>query len=267
VTEDEVVIDLPDAAGPGLPRPVGIEHPTDADMLRQMLGATAARIGVGRAGPRYRTGALLRFQADHAIARDTLTRDVAAMLIEEWGLFPVQTAITGGRHEYLLAPHLGRRLTGASRRLIRERCRPAPQLQIVVGDGLSAEAVEANAGLLLSALTGRAAEAGLTVGTPFFVRHARVGVMNDIGNLLGPEVLVLLIGERPGLGRADALSAYLGYRPRTGHTDADRDVISGIAPSGGLTPELAAGQIIDLAQRMTTHQASGVRLKLAAGNR
>lgn len=262
MTEGELVIDVPDPAGGDLPQGTGIEHPADADTLRRMLGTTAARIGVGRAGPRYRTGALLRFQADHAIARDTLGRDVAATLIEEWGLFPVQTAVTGGRPEYLLAPHPGRRLSEASRRLIRERCRPGANIQVVVGDGLSAEAVEANAGTLLPALAGRAAEAGLTVGTPFFVRYARVGVMNEIGDLLGPDVLVLLIGERPGLGRADALSAYLGYRPRTGHTDADRDVISGIAPAGGLAPVQAAGQIIDLARRMIGRQASGVRLKL-----
>jgi ethanolamine ammonia-lyase small subunit len=105
--------------------------------------------------------------------------------------------------------------------------------------------------------------AGLRLGTPFFVQHARVGVMNDVGDLLQPEVLILLIGERPGLGRADSLSAYMAYRPKMGATDADRDVICNIFEAGGTNPLEAGAFVVQLVQKMRRHQASGVKLKLA----
>ncbi len=243
----------------------GVARPADAGTLAGLLATTGARIGVGRAGPRYRTATLLRFQADHAVTRDTLGQDVDRTLIEDLGLFIVQTAVTGGATQYLLRPDLGRRIDDAGRRMIRGRCVPRPDIQIAVGDGLSAAAVEANVPALLPALTERARDAGLSTGTPFFVRHARVGVLNDIGDLLGPQVAVLLIGERPGLGRAESLSAYLAYAPAAGQTDANHDVISSVFPDGGTHPLVAAGLIIDLARAMITHRASGVRLKLALG--
>lgn len=259
----ELLIDVPDPFQAGAAAALALENLANVAAMEQLAGQTSARIAVGRAGPRYRTATLLRFQADHAVTQDAMGRDVSGTLLEEWGLFTVQSAVTGGTREYLMAPHLGRRLSDAGRRLVQERCPAGRDIQVVVGDGLSAEAVEANAGVLLPALAELAAAAGLTTGAPFFVRHARVGVLNDIGDLLAPRVMILLIGERPGLGRADALSAYLAYRPRTGHTDADRDVISGISPRAGMPTHEAAARIIDLARTMIARQASGVRLRMA----
>ncbi|MEK7276296.1 MAG: ethanolamine ammonia-lyase light chain EutC, partial [Chloroflexota bacterium] len=102
-----------------------------------------------------------------------------------------------------------------------------------------------------------------TLGTPFFVKYARVGILNDIGDLLKPDVVILLIGERPGLGRAESLSAYMAYHPKAGDTDADRDVVCNIFNNGGTNPLEGAAFTIQIAQKMIKHQAGGVKLKLA----
>jgi ethanolamine ammonia-lyase small subunit len=99
------------------------------------------------------------------------------------------------------------------------------------------------------------------VGTPFFVENARVGLMNDINEIIGAEVVILLIGERPGLGIADALSAYMGYRPAAGKTDADRDLICMITEHGGTNPLEAGAYVVEFAKRMLQHQASGQELR------
>jgi ethanolamine ammonia-lyase small subunit len=257
----ELTLDLPDPTAPEARTAPGLEHPRDPAALAALMSATTARLGVGRAGPRNRTTALLRFQADHAITQDTLYRAVDPAVLDALGLFTVQTRITGGKQEYLLRPDLGRQLSDAARQTILEKCRPNPNVQIVVGDGLSALAVEANVREMLPIITQGAQAAGLTVGTPFFIQYCRVGVMNDIGDLLHPDVVILLIGERPGLGRADALSAYLAYRPKAGDTDADRDVVCNIFEDGGTNPLEGAAFAVQIAQKMLKHQASGVKLK------
>jgi ethanolamine ammonia-lyase small subunit len=256
-----LVIDLADPTEPAARYRPGVAGPADPEALRALMAATSARIGVGRAGPRYRTESLLLFQADHAVTQDALYRDVDPQLLDGLGLFSVQTRVTGGKPEYLLRPDLGRQLDDESKRLIQERCVPAPNLQLVVGDGLSAAAVEANVREMFPVLLQGAQAAGLSVGTPFFVKHCRVGVLNDIGALLQPDVVILLIGERPGLGRAESLSAYMAYRPKPGDTDADRDVVCNIFNNGGTNPLEAAAYVLQIAQRMLRHQASGVRLR------
>jgi ethanolamine ammonia-lyase small subunit len=261
----DLTIDLPDPTTPDRRLRPGVANPRDPEALRALMASTTARIGVGRAGPRYRTGPLLLFQADHAITQDALYRDVDQKLLDELGLFTVQTNVTGGKQEYLLRPDLGRQISDEGKRLIQERCAPSPQLQIVVGDGLSAAAVEANVREMLPILRQGAQAAGLTLGTPFFIKYCRVGVLNDIGDLLSPEVVILLIGERPGLGRADSLSAYMAYRPKAGDSDADRDVICNIYNGGGTNPLEAAAFAMQTAQKMMRYQASGVELKNASG--
>jgi ethanolamine ammonia-lyase small subunit len=180
----ELSIDLPDPTTAVRRYQPGVQNPRDPDALRALIASTTARIGVGRAGPRYRTGPLLLFQADHAVTQDALYRDVDQTLLDELGLFTVQTNVTGGKQEYLLRPDLGRQISEDGKRLIRERCVPAPQIQIVVGDGLSAAAVEANVREMLPVLRQGAQAAGLSLGTPFFIKYCRVGVLNEIGDLL-----------------------------------------------------------------------------------
>lgn len=257
-------IDLPDPATPEYRYKPGVKNPRDVEGLKALIASTTARIGVGRAGPRYTTASLLLFQGDHAITQDALYRDVDPKLLNEFGLFTVQTKITGGKEEYLLRPDLGRQLNDEAKRLISERCVKNPNIQLVVGDGLSAAAVEANLRQIFPVIKQGVQNAGLTLGTPFFIKYARVGVMNDVGDLLKPDAVILLIGERPGLGRAESLSAYMGYKPKYGDTDADRDVVCNIFENGGTNPLEAGAFIVQIAQKMRQHQASGVKLKLAA---
>jgi ethanolamine ammonia-lyase small subunit len=261
-TRDGPVVDLADPAAPLARRLPGVSSPLDPDGLLALMETTSARICVGRAGPRPRTADLLRFQADLAITKDALARGVDPALLERLGLFSVRTRVEGGKSQYLLRPDLGRRLSDEAGAAIAAACLPRPDLQVCVGDGLSARAIEANLEKILPVIEAGCAQAGLRLGKPFFIEGCRVGVMNDIGDILEPAVLVLLIGERPGLGRADAMSAYMGYRPHAGQTDADRDVVCNIFDSGGVNPLEAGAYVVRLAQRMISRQASGVKLRL-----
>ncbi len=230
---------------------------------------TPARVLLGRAGTAYRTPTRLQLRADHAAARDALHEpialddDVMAPLVERHRLFEVRTeAATPAEH--LARPDLGRRLAPGEADRLRQEC-PAPvDLQVVVGDGLSARAVHTQVPELLPLLLAGATDRGWTVGRPFFVRHCRVGVLNDIGDALAPEVVVLLVGERPGLATAESLSAYLAFRPRTGDTDADRNLVSNIH-ADGVGPADAARRVLDLAAELRLQERSGFRVKELGG--
>jgi ethanolamine ammonia-lyase small subunit len=264
-THAEIEIDLPDPAGDNLRWLPRVKNAKDPEALIELMASTSARIGVGRAGPRSNTASLLLFQADHAITQDALYRDVDQRLLDEFNLMTVQTRITEGREEYLLRPDLGRQLSDAARQMITEKCQKNPDLQLVVGDGLSALAIESNLRQIFPVIVQGAQSAGLRMGTPFYVKYCRVGVMNDIGDILQPKVLILLIGERPGLGRAESMSAYMAYQPGAGQNDANRDVVCNIFEKGGTNPLEAGAFIVQFAQKMMQYQASGVKLKLAAG--
>jgi ethanolamine ammonia-lyase small subunit len=255
-------IDLPDPVLNEFRYKARVKNPKDANALRAMIDSTTARIGVGRAGPRYNTASLLLFQGDHAVTQDALYRDVDQKLLDEFNLFTVQTKITGGKQEYLLRPDLGRLLSDDAKRIINEKCQKNVNVQLCVGDGLSAAAIEANLRQMFPVIKQGVQNAGLTLGTPFFIKYARVGVLNDIGELIKPDVVILLIGERPGLGRAESMSAYMAYKPKSGDTDADRDVVCNIFENGGTNPLEAGAFVVQLAQNMRKHQASGVKLKL-----
>ncbi|HEY9087627.1 MAG TPA: ethanolamine ammonia-lyase subunit EutC [Anaerolineaceae bacterium] len=257
-------IDLPDPTDPRQRSRPGIQNPLHPQALEAMIASTTARIGVGRAGPRYRTTAQLLLQADHAVTQDALMRDVDQRLLDEFGLFTVQTRVTGGKQQYLLRPDLGRQLSDEARRMVADKCTHGANIQLVIGDGLSAAAIEANLRQIMPVIRQGAESARISLGTPFFVKYCRVGVLNDIGDILQPDVVVLLIGERPGLGRAESMSAYMAYRPKSGDSDADRNVICNIFEGGGTNPLEAGAVVIQMAQNMLRHQASGVKLRLAA---
>jgi len=255
-----VAVDLPD---PTLSRTTPrVKNPKDSDGLRALMASTTARIGVGRAGPRYSTAELLLFQGDHAVTQDALYRDVDQKLLDEFKLFTVQTKVTGGKQEYLLRPDLGRLLNDDAKRIINEKCQKNVNVQLVVGDGLSAAAIEANLRQIFPVIKQGLQSANLTLGTPFFIKYARVGVMNEVGDIIKPDVVVLLIGERPGLGRAESMSAYMGYKPKYGDTDAARDVVCNIFENGGTSPLEAGAFVVQIAQKMRKNQASGVKLKM-----
>ena len=255
-------IDLPDPTLDEYRYRPRVKNPRDASGVKALVESTTARIGVGRAGPRYNTASLLLFQGDHAVTQDALYRDVDQKLLAEFNLFTVQTKVTGGKQEYLLRPDLGRLLSDDAKRTINEKCQKNVNIQLCVGDGLSAAAIEANLRQIFPVIKQGAQTAGLTFGTPFFIKYARVGVMNDVGELIQPDVVILLIGERPGLGRAESMSAYMGYKPKYGDTDADRDVVCNIFENGGTNPLEGGAFVVQIAQKMRKNQASGVKLKM-----
>jgi ethanolamine ammonia-lyase small subunit len=236
-----------------------------ADPIETVRNRTPARILVGRAGPAYRTATQLDLRRDHAAALDAVRAEFDAVtawgqeFVKHWRLFEVSTRARD-KSEYLMRPDLGRRLSELARIEVTQQCQSVADLHVVIGDGLSAAAVAVQVPHLLPLLERGARERGWSFGRVFMVRYCRVGVLNDIGELLNPEIVVLLIGERPGLATAESLSAYLAFRPRPGHTDAQRNLISNVH-SRGVSPEEAAARVLALAEKMRRLQTSGVIVK------
>lgn len=236
-----------------------IKAPLDGEALQRMMKATTARIGVGRAGPRLNTRTLLTLRVDHAKARDAVLLDVEPAFLNDLGLFSVQTRCRS-KDEFLTRPDLGRLLSEEAEETLRHRCTAAPDVQIFVADGLSSLAVMANVPRILPVLTEGLRSAGLRVGTPFFVRFGRVAVEDHISEILRPRVVCALIGERPGLGSAESLSAYIAYEAAVGMAESRRTVVSNIHKDGINAAE-AGAYIAELIGKILEAGASGVELQ------
>jgi ethanolamine ammonia-lyase small subunit len=240
------------------------------NLVGKIRARTPARILVGRAGPAYRTETQLRLREDHAAARDAVRAelDVNAAFgeesVERWKLFEVHTRASS-KDEYLQHPSLGRAFNDASRVEIARRCVAGRDLQIAIGDGLSVPAIDAQVPRLLPLLTEGARARGWSVGQTFIIHHCRVGIVNEIGELLRPRIVLLLIGERPGLATAESLSAYMAYQPDRTHSDANRNLISNIHRRG-LSAEEAAARVLSLCAQMMKLCVSGVTLKEIPGH-
>jgi ethanolamine ammonia-lyase small subunit len=247
------------------PEDASLLSPDWPEIVRKIRARTPARLLVGRVGAAYLTGTQMDLRDAHAAARDAVRTelnlgiDFPAGFVKQWKLFEVFSQ-AGSKDEYLLRPDLGRHFSDASRAELRKRCPSSNQLQIAIGDGLSVTAVSAQVPALLPLLYEGAAARGWGVGQTFVIRHCRVGILNEIGELLSPDVAVLLIGERPGLATAESLSAYMAYRPRETHTDANRNLISNIH-SRGVRSNEAALRILNLAGRMMQVGTSGCQLR------
>jgi ethanolamine ammonia-lyase small subunit len=239
--------------------------PELAEIVRKIRARTPARLLAGRAGAAYRTGTQLDLREAHAAARDAvraeldLERAFGAPLLRRWQLFEVHTNAVR-KDEYLLRPDLGRHFDDVSRAEIQKRCAREADLQIAIGDGLSVPAVAAQVPPLLPVLYESAKARGWKVGRTLVIHHCRVGILNEIGELLNPQVAILLIGERPGLATAESLSAYMAFRPRANHSDANRNLISNIH-ARGLRPGDASTRILNLAAQMMRAGASGYMLR------
>ena len=235
------------------------------EVIRRIQERTPARLLKGRAGAAYRTATQIELREAHAAARDAVRAeldiaDLGSGFAERWKLFEVSTQ-AHNKDEYLLRPDLGRAFGESSAADIVRKCPKGTDLQIAIGDGLSVSAVAAQVPVLFPILHQVAANQGWSTGQPFLIRYCRVGILNKIGELLSPKVVVLLIGERPGLATAESLSAYLAYRPNSSHTDADRNLVSNIH-ARGLSPAEAVNQIVNLARLMIATESSGCRLRL-----
>jgi ethanolamine ammonia-lyase small subunit len=236
-----------------------------SEVVRKIRARTPARLLEGRAGAAYRTGTQLELREAHAAARDAVRAELdletafGAEFVKRWGLFVVNTQARE-KEAYLLRPDLGRRFDEASRAQIQRGCTRGNDFQIAIAEGLSVSAVVRQVPTLLPLIMEGAKARGWSSGQTFVIRHCRVGILNEIGELLNPRVVVLLIGERPGLATAESLSAYMAYRPRAGHTDAERNLISNIH-ARGVSHEGAAGRILNLAARMMQASLSGIKLR------
>lgn len=238
--------------------PSVLRSPHDKGALRRMQESTPARIAVGRTGTRYTTATLLRFRADHAAAKEAVMSEVRPELLAGFGFVEVRSQAQDKRH-FLQRPDAGRALSEDARKTISERLSRGARLQIIYGDGLSAEAINANIEALHTALTKELASHGIPVGTPLYIHLSRVKIMDEVARLVDCEACLFICGERPGLGFADSLSAYYIYKPASGATDADREVISNINPRG-FSPAQAAQKITESIVRILRERKSGVVL-------
>ncbi|MGA8540223.1 MAG: ethanolamine ammonia-lyase subunit EutC [Terriglobales bacterium] len=235
------------------------------EILKKVRAQTPARLLAGRSGAAYRTSTQLELREAHAAARDAvqaelnLSTDLGDDFVGKWDLFEVGSQAMN-KEEYLLRPDLGRHLNEASRVEISSHCTTGHDMQIVIGDGLSVTAVTRQVPKLLPLLYEGAKTRGWSVGQMFVIRYCRVGILNEIGELLTPKVAVLLIGERPGLATAESLSAYLAYQPKASDTDANRNLISNIH-ARGVSAEQAAARILNLAAAMMKTKKSGCELR------
>jgi ethanolamine ammonia-lyase small subunit len=244
------------------------------EIVRKIRARTPARLLAGRAGAAYRTDTQLELREAHAAARDAVRAELdlraafGEAFLDRWKLLELSTQARA-KDDYLLRPDLGRHFDDTSRAKLRTDCPRGADLQIAIGDGLSVPALAAQVPELLPLLIAGAADRGWTLGRAIVIHRCRVGILNEIGEALDPRVAVLLIGERPGLATAESLSTYMAYRPRAGHTDADRNLISNIH-SRGLSANEAAQRILNFADRMIKAGKSGYMLreeKAAIGDR
>jgi len=222
---------------------------------------TTALLGIGQVGTRYATDVVLQFQAELAVAHEA----VATVLPEDWaakhGCLPLVSRVTS-HHEFLLRPDLGRRLSDESLELLRREARRGIDVQPILADGLSAVATMGAGPALMGAFIAECEKRGWKVGTPLCARFARVWLEDDVGQEVGAKVAAILLGERPGLGTGDGLSAYLVYDPRLGKTDGDRNMMSNIHERG-TPPAEAARRLAILVGAMLEQKRSGVSLDLA----
>ena len=237
--------------------------------LGDLRDLTPARVALGRAGASLPTRALLDFTLDHARARDAVhaSFDASAIIsgLGELGLRTVDVrSRVRDRQDYLRRPDLGRMLDDASQRLLASDAAGPCRLAIVIGDGLSPSAVNAHAVPLVRSLVPHLAADGIEIGCAAVASGARVALGDEIGALLGARVVVMLIGERPGLSASDSLGAYLTFAPKVGRTDAERNCVSNIH-GAGLGYDEAAFRIAWLIREALAREVSGVALKDESG--
>ena len=251
---------VPDVTALDLRKLYLVEEPENADKYRKMKERTPARLGSGKAGPRYKTLTMLRFRADHAAAQDAVFSQVAEDFAAKNGMVEVQTKCHD-KDEYLTRPDHGRCFDEENQKKIRAAIPGTPRVQIVIGDGLSSAAITANAMDCLEALREGLKLKGIDPGNPIFVRYCRVGAGDAIGDVTGCELVCMLVGERPGLVTDKSMSAYITYKPRTGVSESSRTVVSNIHAQG--TPAVEAGaHIAGLIETILRKQVSGVGLHL-----
>lgn len=229
---------------------------------------TPARIALGRTGTSLPTHAQLDFQFAHAQARDAvhLPFDHAALsaqFAERGRESLLLHSAAADRNSYLQRPDLGRKLQADSVQQLRDYTNAHPggiDVAVVVADGLSALAVHRHTAPFLARMEEHVAAEGWSLSPVMLVEQGRVAVADEIGELLGAKMVVMLIGERPGLSSPDSLGVYFTYAPKVGLTDAYRNCISNVRLEG-LSYSMAAHRLAYLMREACRRQLSGVNLK------
>lgn len=237
-----------------------VENPVSREAYYDLKQYAPCRLGIGKAGARYRTLPVLEFRAAHSAAQDAVFSDVDQDFIDNMGLFTIQTKCDC-KDTYLTRPDLGRVLSDEGAAAVKEKCKKNPTVQIYVSDGLSSAAIAANVSDVLPAIEQGLKSYGINCGTPFFVKYGRVGAMDQISELTGADVTCVLIGERPGLITAESMSAYIAYKATVGMPEARRTVVSNIHKDGTIPAE-AGAHIADIIKKILDAKASGTDLKL-----
>ena len=251
---------IPDITEVDIRKQYLVENPEHGEEYAELKFNAPCRLGIGKAGARYKTLPQLEFRAAHSAAQDAVFNDVDAEFVEKMGLWTVQTQCDS-KDTYLTRPDLGRKLSPEAVATIKEKCKKNPTVQIYVADGLSSASVAANIPDLLPAILQGLQNYKIDVGTPFFVKFGRVAVMDEISEITGAEVTCTLIGERPGLITAESMSAYIAYKATVGMPEARRTVVSNIHRNGTIPAE-AGAHIADIIKIMLEKKASGTDLKL-----
>lgn len=236
-----------------------VDDPENGEKFRKMKEKTPARLGSGRAGPRYKTLTMLRFRADHAAAKDAVWMELEDDFAKKNDLLPTKTRCES-KEEYLTRPDLGRCFDEHNAKAIKGVIDTPPRVQLVVGDGLSGAAIAANAMDCLAAIKDGLKARSIQTGKDIFVKYCRVGAGDAIGDITGCELVCVLVGERPGLVTDKSMSAYLTYQPHTGVSESSRTVVSNIHAQG--TPAVEAGAYIaELIETILNKRVSGVALR------
>lgn len=251
---------IPDVTEVDIRKQYLVENPVNKEAFYDLKQYAPCRLGIGKAGARYKTDPSLQFRAAHSAAQDAVFSDVDQKFIDGMGLFSVQTQC-GDKDTYLTRPDLGRKLSDEAVKTVKEKCQMHPQVQVYVSDGLSSAAVAANIGDVLPAIEQGLKSYGIQMGTPFFVKYGRVGAMDEISEITGADVTCVLIGERPGLITAESMSAYIAYKATVGMPEARRTVVSNIHKAGTIPAE-AGAHIADVIKKILDNKASGTDLKL-----
>lgn len=256
VVEDGMIDDITEV---DIRKQLLVKNPHDKEGYLKMKAYTPARIGVGRTGTRYMTQSSLRFRADHAAAQDAVFSDVDPELVKEMGFVSTKT-ICKSKDEYLTRPDYGRQFDEENQAIIQKNVKKGAKIQMVVGDGLSSAAIEANIKEVIPSIKQGLKMYNLDFENVIFVKYCRVPAMDKIGEISDADVVCLLVGERPGLVTAESMSAYVAYRPTVGMPEARRTVISNIHKGG--TPAVEAGAYIaELIKKMLDKKKSGIDLK------
>ncbi len=222
---------------------------------------TTALVGIGAVGTRYATDVVLQFQAELAVAHAAVATELPPAWADTNQYASVVSRVTDHR-QFLLRPDLGRRLSEESATRWAATCRKDVDVQPILADGLSAVATMGAGPTLMAAFIAECEARGMSVGTPVCAKFARVWLQDEIGQLARAKVAAILLGERPGLGTGDGLSAYLVFGPQLGRTDGNRNMMSNIH-ARGIPPADAARRLAVLAQLMLEQRTSGVELDLA----